>query len=88
METLIKILPGISNIGALVFLMFFIYSALGMNLFGLIQLKEYLNEQANFQTFISSMLVLMRCSTGESWNAIMYDCVYSNGHEGVACNPD
>ena len=31
LETLIKILPSISNIGALVFLMFFIYSTLGMN---------------------------------------------------------
>ena len=32
-----------------------------------------LNEHANFRDFSTSFLLLMRCSTGESWHLIMFD---------------
>lgn len=34
-----------------------------------------MDEQANFQTFWGSMVLLLRFSTGENWNGFMYDMV-------------
>lgn len=34
-------------------------------------LHDALSEHANFQTFGTAFLTMMRCSTGEGWNEIM-----------------
>jgi uncharacterized membrane protein len=73
MDTLINIMPQITNIMSLIFILFFIYASLGINLFSNIKLRGELNEKNNFQTFSNAMLLLMRCSTGEDWNVIMYN---------------
>lgn len=70
-DTLIFIMPQLANIGILVFLMLFIYSALGMNFFGKIRPVEMLDPLVNFQSFNSGLLLLFRAMTGESWNFIM-----------------
>lgn len=44
-----------------------------MELFAKIRLRKYLNEQANFQSFGTALLTLIRISTGESWNKIWMD---------------
>jgi len=74
-NTLIISLPGLINIGALLFLLCFVYAVLGMNLFGKVKFGENLNEHANFTNFGNSILILLRMVTGEAWNAIMYDCM-------------
>ena len=74
-NTLIVSLPGLINIGALLFLLCFVYAVLGMNLFGKVKFGENLNEDANFTNFGNSILILLRMVTGEAWNAIMYDCM-------------
>ena len=74
-NTLILSLPGLLNIGALLFLLCFVYAVLGMNLFGKVKFGENLNKDANFTNFGNSLLVLLRMVTGEAWNAIMYDCM-------------
>ena len=76
-NTLIMSLPGLLNIGALLFLLCFVYAILGMNLFGKVKFGENLNADANFTNFGNSLLVLLRMVTGEAWNAIMYDCMIS-----------
>lgn len=38
-------------------------------------LQGAVDEQANFQTFWGSMVLLLRFSTGENWNGFMYDMV-------------
>lgn len=38
-------------------------------------LKGAVDEQANFQNFWGSMVLLLRFSTGENWNGFMYDMV-------------
>lgn len=48
---------------------------MGMNLFGGIRQGEFLNRHANFEEIGTSLLVLFRMSTGESWNGIMHDCM-------------
>ena len=77
LNTLIMSLPGLLNIGALLFLLCFVYAILGMNLFGKVKFGENLNADANFTNFGNSLLVLLRMVTGEAWNAIMYDCMIS-----------
>ena len=72
-QTFIESFPQLSNVGSLLFLFLFIYSILGVFMFGGVKLQLGLNAHANFQTFGSAFLTLFRMSTGESWNLIMYD---------------
>lgn len=44
-----------------------------------------MDEQANFQTFWGSMVLLLRFSTGENWNGFMYDMVADR--EGCVSQP-
>lgn len=83
-QTLLLTLPSLGNIGGLLFLLFFIYAVMGVQLFATVQLKDSLNDQANFQDFWTAVLTLMRASTGEAWNYIMYDLTRSP----ASCIPD
>jgi hypothetical protein len=78
-NTLIISLPGLLNIGALMFLLCFVYAVLGMHLFGKIKYGEHMNEQANFRNFGQALLLLVRMATGEAWNSVMYDCMVDSG---------
>ena len=53
-------LPALFNIGALLFLITFIYAIIGINLFGQVRLQGSLDDLVNFQTFGSSMMLLFR----------------------------
>jgi len=48
LDTLVNIIPSITNFITLMFLMIFIYAALGINLFGLTRHKEYITDKNNF----------------------------------------
>eukprot|EP00752_Nemacystus_decipiens_P011295 g10037.t1 len=74
-NTLLLTLPSLGNVGALLFLQFFIYAVMGVQLFATVGLRGAVDEQANFQTFWGSMVLLLRFSTGENWNGFMYDMV-------------
>ncbi|QDZ24407.1 ion transport protein [Chloropicon primus] len=67
-KTLLISLPTMLNVGGLMFIFFFIFAVLGMNLFGKVETSE---TYANFQHFGWSLLTLLRMSTGEAWNSIM-----------------
>lgn len=70
---------------SLIFLLFFIYTALAINLFAGVQYKENYNEYASFRNFFDSFLLLIRCATGEDWNRIMDDLASSEPYNGVDC---
>lgn len=71
-NTLLSSLPAVFNVGSLLFLMFFIYAVLGMNLFGSqANLLSQNNPHANFMSFSASMLTLFRLSTSDSWDQIL-----------------
>lgn len=70
-KTLIVTLPNLANIALLLFLLLIFYAITGMNVFGRVMLHGELSYQANFQTFASSLLTVIRCATGEAWNDIM-----------------
>ena len=63
-DTLLKSLPTLMNVGALLLLVFFVYAILGVNLFGKVNRhQEHLNRHANFKNFGWAMLTLFRCET-------------------------
>eukprot|EP00351_Strombidinopsis_sp_SopsisLIS2011_P005273 CAMPEP_0116878300 /NCGR_PEP_ID=MMETSP0463-20121206/10031_1 /TAXON_ID=181622 /ORGANISM="Strombidinopsis sp, Strain SopsisLIS2011" /LENGTH=176 /DNA_ID=CAMNT_0004526345 /DNA_START=2352 /DNA_END=2882 /DNA_ORIENTATION=- len=83
LRTLYLSIENIANVGLLIMLVLFTFTIAGMDLFGSIDLEDsdltQLDHNANFSTFYLSMMVLIRCSTGESWNGIMHDCLIKVG---------
>jgi len=86
-ETLVLALPALFNIGSLLFLLFFLYAVMGVDLFGTVPAPlpdapengGGLSEYANFSTFYWALLTLIRCITGEAYNSIMWDLVSLGG---------
>ena len=74
-NTFIITLRSLATISVLLFLIIFIYSILGVELFAYIRLQKALDKNSNFQTFGNSLVTLMRMSTGEGWNFILDDLV-------------
>jgi len=68
------------------FLLLFIYAALGINVFSGVIFQDFNNEKNNFQSLGTSIVFLFRCSTGEDWNKIMHEL--SNGPTQVECIED
>jgi len=75
-NTLIFSLPSLMNVGALSFLVYFIYSILGCFLFNTIQTGQLIDDQVHFRNAAAAFVTLFRCSTGESWYVIMFDTIY------------
>lgn len=61
------------NVTALLFLVFFIFSILGVFLFGSIKSGWVIDENTNFSDFHHSFELLFRCATGEDWYRFMFD---------------
>mmetsp|Transcript_3541 Transcript_3541/g.12709 ORF Transcript_3541/g.12709 Transcript_3541/m.12709 type:complete len:1714 (-) Transcript_3541:989-6130(-) len=74
-QTLIFSLPALVNVGSVLFLFFFIFAVMGMNLFGYVKMQENITRHANFRNFPNALMLLFRMATGESWNALMHDCM-------------
>jgi voltage-dependent calcium channel L type alpha-1D len=72
-NTIIFTIPSLANVGALMMLLLFIFSILGVQIFATVQLQTVLNEHANFQNFGIALLTLIRFQTGEGWNDVMKD---------------
>lgn len=68
---------------SLILLLFFIYAALGINLFSGIKYNGEVTSKNNFRTLGNAFLLLMRCMTGEDWNLVMSDLA-----EVEDCIPD
>jgi hypothetical protein len=60
LDTIMHIIPQVTNIMSLVFLLLFIYSVLGLNLFSTVMYQDNYNERSNFRSFGSALLLLMR----------------------------
>jgi hypothetical protein len=66
--------PSLINVGGLLFLVFSIYSVLGVQLFWNVKPLWFINEHANFTEFWTAFFTLFRMVTGENWEGIMHDC--------------
>lgn len=56
----VYIIPQITNIMSLIFLLLFIYSALGINLFSTAMYRSNYHRLSNFRNFYSSIIILLR----------------------------
>jgi len=75
--TFMQSLKSLPYVCLLIFLLFFIYSIVGIQMFGNIKLDEEtdINYRNNFQNFGMAMLLLFRVSTGDGWQGIMLSCL-------------
>ncbi|GMF38757.1 unnamed protein product [Phytophthora fragariaefolia] len=90
--TLYIALPGLSNITSILFLMLFIYSTMGVQIFAKVALSDNIDSHANFQDFGKGFLFLLRAATGEAWNSCMHDlasntpgCVEDPPYDATMC---
>jgi hypothetical protein len=70
-NTFVITLHSLANIGGLLLLFIFMYSILGMILFGTVKRNGPLNDYLNFENFNNAYLTLFVVATGDSWNMIM-----------------
>jgi len=74
-NTLIFSLPSLLNVGALLFLVYYIYAILATFLFGTIERGTQINDNFNFKNAANSFVTLFVCSTGENWYIYMFDTI-------------
>ena len=84
-EAITMLFLNLLNILGLMLLLIFIFAILGTNIFHNIMYKESYNEYTNFRSFENSLLLLLRCVTGEGWNLIMTDLALDVSHTGEEC---
>jgi hypothetical protein len=66
-------LPKLANVAAVLFLLLFLFSILGVQLFAKQKFGPTFNEQGNFQDFYRAFVTLSRSMTGEAFNEMMHD---------------
>ena len=69
-NTFVITLHSLVNIGGLLLLMIFMYSVLGMIIFGRVKRNGIINDYLNFENFLNAFFTLYVVVTGDSWNAI------------------
>ncbi|KAJ8251548.1 hypothetical protein GJAV_G00222530 [Gymnothorax javanicus] len=92
LDTVVQALPQVGNLGLLFMLLFFIYAALGVELFGeLVCNEDYpcegMSRHATFENFGMAFLTLFQVSTGDNWNGIMKDTLRECPTGEYTCNP-
>lgn len=60
-------IPPFLNIGGLLFITFYIFAYLGVQLFGTMQYGKSINDHANFRTWPDAMVTLLRTATADNW---------------------
>ncbi|XP_055309467.1 voltage-dependent calcium channel type A subunit alpha-1-like isoform X3 [Sitodiplosis mosellana] len=75
--TFVQSFKALPYVCLLIAMLFFIYSVVGMQLFGNLHLdpNTEISRHNNFQTFFGGLMLLFRCATGEAWNSIMLACL-------------
>lgn len=94
-NTYYNILPSLGNIGALIFLILYIYAILGMNLFSTIEIRPYksgIQPQwiPDFTQFSGSLLTMIQCAMLQKWDHYMFElaevkegCSYTQSYEDI-----
>lgn len=70
-QTFLVSLPGMANIGALLLLMIYIYSVIGVQLLGEIKRNGIITDTLNFESFTQAFCVLCALATGDTWGIIV-----------------
>ncbi|CAB4069401.1 CACNA1B [Lepeophtheirus salmonis] len=82
--TFIQSFKALPYVCLLMAMLFFIYTIIGMQVFGNIKLdpESAIERHNNFRSFFGGLLLLFRCATGEAWPSIMLSC-----EDGRDCDP-
>jgi hypothetical protein len=84
LQCLIDSVPALASVTGLLLLLMTIFAVLGTNLFWNVNPTQNVNGNVgersllnidNYQQIGGSVLMLMRFTTGEAWNAVMYYCM-------------
>ena len=73
-QTIMFSIPVLFNVFMLLMLIFFMFSILGVFMFGNIKSGEVIDDLKSFNNFFDAFLLLFAITTGEDWNKIMFDC--------------
>ena len=79
-STLVLAVPSILSVMGLMLIWMFIYAGIGTQVFPNVKYGVALNKDANFQSFVSSFLLLFQAMTGEGWRQYMYDLMVTEPH--------
>lgn len=70
-HTFVISLPGLANIGALLLLLLYIYSVIGVQLLGEIMRNGNITDTLNFESFTRAFCALCALATGDTWGGIV-----------------
>ena len=70
--TIINTLPRMINVGMMIILVIFMYSVLGINLFGAVKNQPPMSLRHNFENFPNAFMTLFCICTGETFNELVY----------------
>eukprot|EP01064_Diplonema_japonicum_P027866 TRINITY_DN4146_c1_g1_i1.p1 TRINITY_DN4146_c1_g1~~TRINITY_DN4146_c1_g1_i1.p1 ORF type:complete len:1687 (+),score=370.93 TRINITY_DN4146_c1_g1_i1:73-5133(+) len=73
LNTLALSIFSLVNVAGILFLLLFVYATLGVKLFAKVKRGDSMGQYANFENFLNAMLLLLRMSTGEAWQAVSSD---------------
>lgn len=65
-------IPKLLNVAAILLLLLFLFSVLGVTLFAKVKFQGTHDIHGNFRTFDRAFMTLVRSMTGEAWNEIMH----------------
>ncbi|XP_026034808.1 voltage-dependent T-type calcium channel subunit alpha-1H-like isoform X2 [Astatotilapia calliptera] len=90
LRTITKTLSQVGNLCLLFMFFFFIYAALGVELFGNLECTpdypcEGINQYANFKNFGMALLTLYKVCTGDNWSGILKDTLRPCRPNDKAC---
>jgi hypothetical protein len=74
-QTITFSMPSVINAFALLSLVYFIFSVLGVFFFRDITSGSQIDDYMNFTNFKMSLMMMLRLSTGEDWPMVMIDCM-------------
>lgn len=74
-DTFLMSIPSLVNVGALLLLIIYAFSILGIGLFPYVKYGKGINANSNFHHFGMAFMTLFRVATGEDWYLIQGDCL-------------
>ena len=86
-QTITFSMPSVINAFALLALVYFIFSVLGVFFFKDITSGTQIDGYMNYSNFTMSLMMMLRLSTGEDWPMVMFDCMNTKDDciPGVNC---
>merc|ERR1719456_1677055 len=75
-QTMFAVLPALANVAALLCLFLYIYTCLGLGLYGKVgpyDEMEAMDANVNFQFFGPALLTCVGMATGELWETLIFD---------------